>query len=88
MAALAELLEVELELVVEGRLPQFPWVARASGPALQAQIVALLGAEPRTSSDVADAFCGLAMDTAAWSLQTRHAGHNRACARWKPSSTG
>lgn len=62
----AELLEVEVELVVEGRLPRFPWLARVAGPSLQSLVLARLGDGPRTWADVEDAFAGLAMDAFEW----------------------
>lgn len=62
----AELLEVEVELVVEGRLPRFPWLARVAGPSLQSLVLARLGEGPRTWADVEDAFDGLSMDAFEW----------------------
>jgi hypothetical protein len=62
----AELLEIEVELVVEGRLPRLPWLARVAGPSLQSLVLAQLGEGPHAWASVEDAFAGLSLDAFTW----------------------
>lgn len=61
------LIEVELELLVEGRTPTFPWLARIDRAVLRNLIGAALGDDDSVLwSEVEDAFAGLTKSVFEW----------------------
>ena len=61
-----EVVEVEVELGVDGLAPAFPWLASVPTQTLRERVAALLGAQPATWDVVEAAFLGLSEDTFAW----------------------
>lgn len=60
------LVDVELELLVEGRTPTFPWLARIDRVVLRSLVGAALGNDPAPWSEVEDAFAGLTRSVFEW----------------------
>lgn len=61
-----DLVDVEVELRVQGLAPAFPWLASAALDTLRPRIAALLHASPAAWPDVEAAFLGLTEDTFTW----------------------
>lgn len=61
-----EVVEVEVELGIEGLAPVFPWLASVPTATLRERVAALLGSQPVGWDEVEAAFLGLAEDTFTW----------------------
>lgn len=61
-----EVIDVEVELKVQGFAPTFPWRVRADGRMVQSQLTALVGSSPADWTRIQDAFLGLDTTVFTW----------------------